>query len=58
VTINKTRKKMGVGIIARNHEKGIATICLSKPYIIDLTVAKAFAAWKIVPRKTKFYIGG
>jgi hypothetical protein len=49
---------MGVGIIARNHEKGITTICLSKPYIIDLTVAKAFAAWKIVPRKTKFYIGG
>ena len=55
--IDKTRKKMSVGVIARNHEKGIATICSSKPYMIDPTVAEAFAAWKIVPRNTKFYIG-
>jgi hypothetical protein len=38
---------MGVGIIVRDHDKKLlATIYLSKLYIIDLVVAVALAAWE------------
>lgn len=40
---------MGVSVIARDHEgKVLATLCSSKPYITNPTVADAFFAWKAV----------
>jgi hypothetical protein len=49
VAIDKTRKKMGVSVIARDHEgKVLATLCSSKPYITNPIVADAIFAWKAV----------
>lgn len=44
VTIDKTVKKMGVGVNVRAHEeKVLATICFAKSYIINTTITKTFA---------------
>lgn len=44
-SIEKTRKKMGVGVIARGNEgKVLATMYSSKLYIIDVIVDEAFSA--------------
>jgi hypothetical protein len=47
--IDKTKKKMSVGIIVRYRDgKVMAAMCSSKPYITDLTGAEVFEAWKAV----------
>lgn len=47
--IDKSTQKIGVGAIARNHKGNVlASLCSSKPYISDMTVAEAYAAWKVV----------
>lgn len=46
VAIDKQRKRMGVGIVVRNHASGvIATQCMMRPYISDPVVAEAIAVW-------------
>jgi hypothetical protein len=48
-TINKTKKLMGVGVIIRDSMgKIFASMCMSLPYIIDPTMAEAYAVWKTI----------
>lgn len=52
--IDKTRKKMGVCLIVTDHkEKGIGTLCSSKPYILD----QGYGIWQRTGN-TKYYLGG
>jgi len=48
VLIDKIKKNMSMSIIIRNHEGKVvaSTMCSSKPYIMDPTVARDFAALK------------
>lgn len=49
MVIDKTRNLMGASVIVRDYEgKVMATMCSSMIFIIDPTVAEAFAALKAV----------
>jgi hypothetical protein len=38
---------MGVGIIDRDHEVNVlATMCSTKPFIVDPTIVEGYGAWK------------
>lgn len=47
--VDNNKKLMGVAIIAKDHEeKVLASMCSTKPYISNLFVPKAVAAWKMI----------
>jgi hypothetical protein len=45
----RQKNKMRIWIIARDLEgKVLTSLCSTKPYIFDLSIADAVAAWKVV----------
>jgi hypothetical protein len=45
--MDQKNKVMGVGIIARDHNGHVrASMCTITPYVLDSTVAEAFAVWQ------------
>lgn len=47
--IDKSREMMGVGVTIRDHDGNVlATMCSSKPYIVNPTATEASATWKSI----------
>lgn len=48
-SIDISTKKIGIHTIVRDHNGNVlASMCSSKPYITYLTIAEAFASWKVM----------
>jgi ribonuclease HI len=47
--IDKQGARMGVGVVARNHNGDVVgAMCMTKPHIVDPTTAEAVGAWQTV----------